>query len=211
MKRASNWVLFLFSFLFFTTILTADTLFLRDGRRIEGRLISVRNDVVEFNDAPGFGGRTLRFDRNQLTGIQFEQNDGGFSSRPGQGQRSGRPSTSGLRERQVMVQAAVPWVDTGIDVRAGQDVYFQAQGEVTWGPGRRHGPGGETGSPVNVNRPLPNRPAAALIGRIGETDGFFIGLDNGPVRMRGSGRLFLGINDDYLQDNSGSFRVIVFY
>ena len=40
---------------------------------------------------------------------------------------------------------------------------------------------------------------------------FYIGNDNGPIRVRSSGRLFLGVNDDYLQDNSGNFRVVVYY
>jgi hypothetical protein len=57
---------------------------------------------------------------------------------------------------------------------------------------------------------MPNRPGAALIGRIGG-DVFFIGDERGPIRVRNSGRLELGINDDFLDDNSGSFRVTVFY
>ena len=39
----------------------------------------------------------------------------------------------------------------------------------------------------------------------------FIGDETGPVRMRSSGRLYLGINDDVLTDNSGNFRVVVYY
>ena len=31
------------------------------------------------------------------------------------------------------------------------------------------------------------------------------------LRMRASGRLFLGINDDHLADNSGSLRVVIAY
>jgi hypothetical protein len=59
---------------------------------------------------------------------------------------------------------------------------------------------------------MPNRPAAALIGRIGESnDYFFIGDDAGAIRVRGNGRLYLGVNDDYLRDNSGAFRVTVYY
>jgi hypothetical protein len=60
---------------------------------------------------------------------------------------------------------------------------------------------------------MPNRNAAALIGKIGNgsTDYFFIGDESGPVRMRASGRLYLGINDDVLTDNSGNFRVVVYY
>jgi hypothetical protein len=57
---------------------------------------------------------------------------------------------------------------------------------------------------MNPNRPMPNRPGAALIGRVGNNaDYFFIGGDNGPIRMRSSGRLFLGLNDDVLEDNTG--------
>ena len=66
---------------------------------------------------------------------------------------------------------------------------------------------------VNPGRPMPNRNAAALIGKIGSdsNDLFFIGDETGPVRVRGNGRLFLGINDDVLTDNSGNFRVVVYY
>ena len=39
--------------------------------------------------------------------------------------------------------------------------------------------------------------AVALLGKIGRGAGaFLIGDQEGPVRMRESGRLFLGINDD---------------
>lgn len=59
---------------------------------------------------------------------------------------------------------------------------------------------------------MPNRPAAALIGKVGEGENiFFIGNDTGPIRVRNSGRLYLGINDDVLTDNRGSFRVVVYY
>ena len=40
---------------------------------------------------------------------------------------------------------------------------------------------------------------------------FFIGGETGAMRVRASGRLYLGINDDVLTDNSGSFRVVVAY
>jgi hypothetical protein len=99
-----------------------------------------------------------------------------------------------------------------VDVRSGQQIYLSAQGQTRWGPDRRDGPEGERNSPSNPNRPLPDRPAAALIGRIGERqDYFFIGADQGPFRARDSGRLYLGINDDVLTDNSGSLRVTISY
>ena len=58
---------------------------------------------------------------------------------------------------------------------------------------------------------FPARPAAALIGRVGEDAPFFIGSDTEGIRVRGSGQLFLGVNDETLEDNSGSFRVTVYY
>ena len=83
---------------------------------------------------------------------------------------------------------------------------------MRWGRDRRDGPEGESDSPNNPNRPIPNRPAAGLIGRVGNgSDFFFIGGEQGPLRVRSSGRLYLGVNDDFLQDNSGSFRVVVYY
>jgi hypothetical protein len=204
------------------TTLSADTLVLRDGRRIQGQLISVHNGLIEFEDVRSFGsGRPLRFDRNEVLGIEFDrvdQNTGRFGS-PGAPGGFGGPGSSdgrrpsGLRERQVMVLANVRWVDTGIDLQPGQDVYFESSGEVRWGQNRRDGPGGEQNSPYNANRPMPNRPAAALVGRVGtnSNDYFFIGDNRGPIRMRAPGRLFLAVNDDVLEDNSGSFRVIVYY
>jgi hypothetical protein len=60
---------------------------------------------------------------------------------------------------------------------------------------------------------MPRRPAAALIGKVGQdsTDLFFIGNDRGAIRLQNSGRLYLGINDDVLTDNRGNFKVLVFY
>jgi hypothetical protein len=94
-----------------------------------------------------------------------------------------------MRERQAIVSATLQWNDTGIDVRAGQTIYFEASGEVRWGRDRRDGPEGENNSPFNANRPMSNRPAAALIGKVGSgsNDYFFIGMDRGPVRCGRAG------------------------
>jgi hypothetical protein len=188
--------------------LVADTLVLRNGTRIDGELLSIRNGVIEFEERRGFGrGRRIEIDRDDVVRIEFD-------ARPAPGRdftSGGRPA--GMRERQVTVAANVAWSDTGLDVRAGQTVYFEAAGEIRWGRDRRDGPGGERNSPSNPNRPIPNRPAAALIGKVGSGDGdaFFIGDERGAVRVRDSGRLYLGVNDDFLADNSGSFRVVVYH
>jgi hypothetical protein len=203
-----------------TAWLSADTLIMRNGRRINGRLVGVRDNQVEFEEQ-GYRSNVIRVDRRDISSIEFNDDD---RDRPGsgggwQGGGGGRPpggggnwgDNSGMRERDVMVAARDEWTDTSILVRAGQVVRFRAVGKVRWGPGRNDGPEGEKSSPYNAGRPMPNRNAAALIGRVGEDAPFFIGDDSGEIRVRSSGRLYLGINDDYLQDNSGSFRVTVYY
>jgi hypothetical protein len=188
--------------------LAADVLVLRDGRRVEGRLVGVSGDAIAFEHEGGRDdGRVREYDRADVRSIELDQ-------APGWGRGSfyagGRGDRTALRERTVTVNAREQWTDTGIDVRAGQDVAFAATGAVRWGPGRRDGASGERNSPYNQNRPMPDHNAAALIGRIGANgDPFFIGENSESLRMRASGRLFLGINDDLITDNSGTLRVVV--
>lgn len=188
-----------------SSLLHADTLVMNDGRRVQGELIGVYGREIEFEERSGGKRRTIRAYREQIDRIEFDR-----------GQRNesrDEPSVGvprGLRERQVVVTASDAWTDTGIDVRAGQQIYFSSQGQTRWGPDRRSGAEGERNSPANPGRPMPDRPAAALIGRIGNrNEYFFIGAENGPFRARDSGRLYLGINDDVLTDNSGNLRVTV--
>ena len=56
---------------------------------------------------------------------------------------------------------------------------------------------------------MPDRPAGALIGRIGTSpdDTFFIGAERLPFRVRASGRLYLGVNDDTRTSDDGAFQV----
>ncbi len=200
-------------------MLGADTLHFRDGRQAEGRLVGIQNGTVEFRQGNGWSARTLRVDIRDVRRIDFDDygsgNDdrygGGNDDRRGPGGGRGRPS--GLREREVVVTASEAWNDTGLDVRGDALVYFEARGQVTWGRGRRDGPEGEKNSPRNPGRPIPNRPGAGLIGKIGANsqDYFFIGGERGPFTLRGTGRLFLGINDDFLLDNTGNFRVSIYY
>lgn len=192
-----------------TALVSADTLVMRDGRRLRGELVAVRDGVVEFEGQRGFFGRErIRVDRLDVARIELDESDRDIFGGGGNG--PSRPT--GLREREVSVSSGTPWTDARVTVRAGQEVYFSASGRVRWGPGRQDGPAGEGGSPRNEARPIPSRPAAALIGRIGTDDEiFFIGAETGPILMRSDGRLYLGINDDMLGDNSGAFRVTIYY
>jgi hypothetical protein len=213
----ARWLVIALAVLFSTTALIADTLVLSNGRRVQGELVGVSGREIQFEERNGSGRRTLRVPREDIDRIEFESNDRFGDRDRDRGFNRDRddgpfPSQRGLRERQVNVSAREPWTDAGIEVRGGQQISFRADGEVRWGPNRRDGAGGERNSPRNTSRPLADRPAAALIGRVGENgDPFFIGDDQSPLRMRGSGRLYLGINDDFFGDNTGSLRVVVSY
>lgn len=191
-----------------TAAVSADTLIFRDGRRIDGELVSVAGDTVEFRERRGRG-RVLRVDREEVRAIELESG----SSDSADPVRPVRPR--GLREKDVLVSGDVAFIDTGVDVRSGQQVYFESTGNVWWKPNEKTGPEGESGSDRerDSRRPMPRRPTGGLLGKVGQesTDLFFIGADPGPIRVRSSGRLFLGVNDDYFKDNHGNFRVVVFY
>jgi hypothetical protein len=109
-------------------------------------------------------------------------------------------------------------VDTGIDLRAGDQVTLTATGTIT--AGRRAGvvspDGGRQGaSSILGTYPVPNAGVGALIGYVSSTNGqasqpFLIGIQStftSPV----DGRLYLMVNDDNFNDNSGSFSVRIVY
>jgi hypothetical protein len=195
------------------TAALADVLVLRDGRRIEGVLIAVRTDSLIFEHRSGReSGKTVSYDRDRVRAVEFETDSVGNRYREDERPADSPRRRTGLRERSISIDARTAWTDAGIDVRPGQELMFEATGQVRWGPNRRNGAGGERNSPFNQGRPMPDRNAAALIGRIGPNgDPFFIGDDREPIRVRGGGRLFLGLNDDFLGDNSGALRVVVSY
>ena len=111
-------------------------------------------------------------------------------------------------------------VDTGIDVRVGDQLVATASGNVT--AGQRVGvvspDGSRTGasSIFGVNRrPVPNAGVGALIGYILQPNGqaspaFLIGSQL-TLTAAADGRLYLLVNDDNYNDNSGSFTVRIVY
>lgn len=132
----------------------------------------------------------------------------------------GRPSNERIqREKTLAVPANLRnGVDTGVDLRAGDQLTISASGNIT--AGRRAGvvspEGGRVGAASIIGTyPVPNAGVGALIGFIRTPNGqvtqaFFVGsqlIFNVPT----DGRLFLLVNDDNYNDNSGSFDVRIVY
>ena len=108
----------------------------------------------------------------------------------------------------INVPANQGWTNTGIPVLRGQRISFNAQGDIMISPTASSGPDGSPAvtSPT-VRYPLQGVPAGALIGRVGNSAPFPIGRNTQPITMPANGPLMLGINDDILNDNSGSYSV----
>ena len=189
-----------------------DTLYMENGRRIRGELISANNSVIIFSQDDGnfTRARRIRVNRADVARIDFTDNNDTYYGDDDLGTPSSGPFYgSGRDGRDILVRADQRWTDSGVRLRAGETFRIDASGSVNWGPSRSDDPNGEVNSPYNANRPLPNRAGGALIARIGNGEPFFVGSGMQSFRASTSGPLYLGINDDYLQDNSGSFRVVV--
>jgi hypothetical protein len=124
------------------------------------------------------------------------------SSRQGWSQAT-LPDASGRTT--VTVEAAHPWVESGLTVRKGERLSFDATGTIRWGskPDQVAGPEGHGAK-------APKLGVGGLIGRVGFTGKPFpIGSKRTPIAMPQSGTLFLGINDFIFKDNAGSFVVTI--
>jgi hypothetical protein len=117
---------------------------------------------------------------------------------------------SGGGGQSITVSAQQRWTPTGINVREGEMLRINAEGEIRVSPDSndRATPHGVTSQRTDPRAPLPRTFAGALIGRIGNGEPFGIGA-SGNIRAPGSGQLFLGINDSNVSDNEGSFQVTV--
>ena len=117
-----------------------------------------------------------------------------------------RTSPTGTASVTVTVEATHAWIDSGLTVRKGERLSFQASGTIRWGakPDQVAGPGGHAAKAGKLG-------VGGLIGRIGPTSGkaFAIGDTQTPIVMPKSGQLFLGINDFNVKDNAGSFVVTI--
>jgi hypothetical protein len=132
-----------------------------------------------------------------------------------------RDRTNRTLERIIAVQGNQSrGADTGIDLRAGDQVTITATGNVT--AGRKAGVVSADGGRVSAGAvfgasayPVPSAGVGALIGYIVQPNGqasqpFAVGSQSTfttPVE----GRLYLQVNDDNYSDNSGSFSARIVY
>ena len=109
----------------------------------------------------------------------------------------------------IEVSAEEQWIGTGILISNGDGLTIRyLSGKWSPWPGGKYDAIGSGGDPRCRCNVMDGISHAALIGKIGDNEPFFVG-DQYFHRVGESGELFLGINDVDLYDNSGSLRVRV--
>ncbi len=116
----------------------------------------------------------------------------------------------------IPIPATKAWTPTGIMVGKGQIVDIKAKGEIIVSPhSPRMSPDG-TRKPCypnpeihNWNFPAADLACGSLIGRIGGQAPFAVGSSMN-FRAPASGLLWLGVNDNWFDDNHGEWDVTIF-
>jgi hypothetical protein len=101
------------------------------------------------------------------------------------------------------------WSNTGLVVRKGQRLRISSSGRVSLGKGRFSTPAGVTTIPDN-DKLMRTEATGALIAVIGDDNDDFLLI--GPRRdfvAQRDGVLFLGVNEGDLNDNTGTYDVVV--
>jgi hypothetical protein len=114
-----------------------------------------------------------------------------------------------VRVRVRADSAANGWTDSGLMVRKGQRLRITATGRVSLGEGRFSTP---TGLPrvVDTEKLMRNEPTGTLIAVIGDDNDEFIAVGaNREFYAPRDGRLFLGVNEGKLDDNTGSYDALI--
>jgi len=183
----------------------AHLLVLRNGATQRGRFVNLigGTTLVWEND----GGQRQNYGIRDVSRVYLNGNVAKTAYFRGQaGPQATVGTTGSAAPGSIRVDAGQPWIDSGVDVRKGDRLVFNTTGEVVVAPGASGNPDGVPGMRSN-NYPVPGNQAGTLIAKIGAGAPFPIGTISRPVAMPATGRLMLGVNDDYFGDNSGGFWV----
>ena len=226
--------------LFAAVLVSADTIKLKNGSVIKGKVITFNDrEFTVYLDMGTSSKRTtsrLVLAVDDVESIQFDGSDATISSFSNQPETreinapapketakptaplpSNPPATNTsqaeapLADKTVSVVAAADWTSTEIRVKKGQRISVNASGQIELGSSRRTGPEG-TNLP-DPKKLIANTPTGALIAVIGDDNDDFITI--GPQSSflaEREGILFLSVNEANLRDNTGSFvaRIRVF-
>jgi hypothetical protein len=174
---------------------------LRNGQTIDGQLYDIGGTTpLKLTVKTGSGDRELS--SSEVSRIIISKPTNAVAT------TGSTPSAAGGST--ITVQANQQWTPTGITVRRGQTLTFNATGQVQLSANADDiaTPTGSKSGRLAPRSALPRTYAGALIGRIGNSTPFPIG-DNATFQAPASGQLFLAVNDDSFGDNQGSYQVTI--
>ena len=179
------------------------TIWLRNGQTVDGQLYDISGtSPLKITFKTSSGDRELA--SSEIGRIVLSRPNTAVAT-------SGSASTVNMPEGGgVAVAGTAAWTPTGITVRRGDRVTFNATGEVRLSTDAADmaTAAGARSQRRSANAPLPDTYAGALIGKVGNSAPFPVG-ESQTVTMPANGQLFLGINDDHVADNQGGYRVTV--
>jgi hypothetical protein len=195
------------------------------ARTLDGgmHLLVLRNgDVIpgEFYDVAGANPIRLTF-RTTTGERQYSGSDVRriYMARIADGTTSGGGTSGGGAQqpgtgvgRTIRVPARTAWTTTGITVRQGQVIRFEATGEIRINANDVAIPTGNHRALFDQKAPVPSVLQGALVGRVllGRGAGSAFGIGNqASIPMPANGVLYLGVNDSQLNDNSGEYTVVI--
>jgi len=213
----------------------ADTVRLKDGSILKGKIVSFGSG--KFTVAMGEGARRkeLSFLASEVESIQFDAPDPIAASVnrntsytepapkavPPKVVDNGKPAppptqTNGTAAKLAPIEWRVKvladntangWTNSGWVVKKGQRIRISGDGKVSLGKGQTTPASGLATLEDNVKL-LKNVATGALIAVIGDdnNDFIYVGAEREFTASR-DGALFLGINEGHLEDNSGAFDV----
>lgn len=220
-----------------TVFAFADTIRLKDGSLIKGKIVSFDGGVFTVLIGDNVRQRRLTFRADEIESIKFESAASPPAASPAAdskiikvGQtRSQTDPAADTTTRPVSKSPSPPataqpiainvsvladetangWTNSGWVVSKGQRIRVSGKGRVSLGNGRFSSPRGISTLP-DQNKLIKDKPTGGLIAVIGDDNNDFIYIgDSYEFTAERDGHLFLGINEGELSDNSGSFDVRV--
>lgn len=191
-------------------------LIMKSGEVLRGRLGNIEGGegsgkdneprLVTFNPAGGAERRVPFRDVRRLYLGNFPVSSA-TTPAPGGNTVAEAPTPAGA----VRVAGNTAWTSAGVVVRRGDRVQFSSTGQVqlSGDPEDKASPAGSLKGRFTPNGPAPTLLTGALIGRIDNGPPFAIGDQSQPLPVPAAGQLFLGVNDDHVNDNQGAFTVTV--
>jgi PA-IL-like protein len=209
----------------------ADTIRLKDGSIIKGHIVSFASGSFVVEIGEGSRRRQLTFTVGEIQAISFDPsspatatNRNASYTEPEQKpivppvvvQNDPKPSPPASTEKMKPIEWNVRvtadntsngWTNTGWVVKRGQRIRITGDGKVSLGRGQNSPPSGLPDL-EDTQKLLKNVATGALVAVIGDdnNDFIYVGAEREFTATR-DGALFLGINEGYLEDNSGTFNV----